>query len=100
MHSAECSSSSSYSCLSSSTPFYISESIPDFNCGSSSYFDSDSNDQLADKITTLAGQINAATYRFLKMIAEFDRRKTWEGPGIRSCAYWLAWKSGLDIAVA
>ncbi len=60
----------------------------------------DTNDQLADKITTLAGQINAATYRFLKMIAEFDRRKAWEGPGIRSCAYWLAWKSGLDIAVA
>jgi hypothetical protein len=55
---------------------------------------------LADKVTTLAGQINAATYRFLKMIAEFDRRKAWEGPGIRSCAYWLAWKSGLDIAVA
>jgi hypothetical protein len=100
MYSAECSSNSSYSCLSSSTPFYISESIPDFDCGSSNYFDSDSNDQLADKITTLAGQINAATYRFLKMIAEFDRRKAWEGAGIRSCAYWLAWKSGLDITVA
>jgi len=26
----------------------------------------DSNDQLADKITTLAGQINAANYRFFK----------------------------------
>jgi hypothetical protein len=55
MYSAECSSSSSYSFLSSSTPFYISESISDFDCDSSSYFDSDSNDQLADKITTLAG---------------------------------------------
>jgi hypothetical protein len=53
----------------------------------------DSNDKLADKITTLAGQINAATYRFIKMIAEFDRRKAWEGSGIRSCAYWLAWKN-------
>ena len=35
----------------------------------------DSNDQLADKITTLAGQINAVNYRFLKMIAELDRRR-------------------------
>ena len=60
----------------------------------------DSNDQLADKITTLAGQINAANYRFLKMIAEFDRRVAWEGPGIRSCAYWLHWKCGIDIGAA
>jgi len=74
---------------SSSDPSYL----PPFNAD-------DSNDELADKITTLAGQINAATYRFLKMIAEFDRRKAWVGAGIRSCAYWLAWKSGLDIKVA
>ena len=79
---------------SSSDPSYLppSNSAP-FNVD-------DSNDELADKITTLAGQINAATYRFLKLIAEFDRRKAWVGAGIRSCAYWLAWKSGLDIKVA
>jgi hypothetical protein len=41
----------------------------------------DSNDQLADKITTLAGQINAANYRFIKMLAEFNRRKAWTGTG-------------------
>ena len=87
------SSLDSYS-SSSSDPSYLppSNSAP-FNAD-------DSNDELADKITTLAGQINAATYRFLKMIAEFDRRKAWVGAGIRSCAYWLAWKSGLDIKVA
>lgn len=60
----------------------------------------DSNDQLSDKITLLAGQINAAEYRFLKMIAEFDRRIAWEGPGIRSCAYWLNWKCGIDMGAA
>ena len=60
----------------------------------------DSNDQLSDKITLLAGQINAAEYRFLKMIAEFDRRIAWEGPGIRSCAYWLNWKCGIDLGAA
>jgi hypothetical protein len=44
----------------------------------------ESNDQLSDQITTLAGQINAANYRFLKLIAEFDRRQAWAGYGIRS----------------
>ena len=64
------------------------------------FITSDNNDQLADKITILAGQINAANYRFLKLIAEFDRREAWEGPGIRSCAYWLNWKCGISINVA
>jgi hypothetical protein len=60
----------------------------------------ESNDQIADKITTLAGQINAANYRFLKLIAEFDRRNAWAGFGIRSCAHWLSWKCGLDMNTA
>ncbi|MFT5118805.1 MAG: hypothetical protein ACI9NY_002347 [Kiritimatiellia bacterium] len=88
------------STLGSASPFFISESSADSYSNFPPFNTGDSNDQLADKITTLAGQINAATYRFIKMIAEFDRRKAWEGPGIRSCAYWLAWKSGLDITVA
>jgi len=83
----------SYSSSSSDPSYLPSSNLAPFNAD-------DSNDELADKITTLAGQINAATYRFLKMIAEFDRRKAWVGAGIRSCAYWLAWKSGLDIKVA
>ena len=60
----------------------------------------ESNDQLADRITTLAGQINAANYRFLKLIAEFDRRQAWAGYGIRSCAHWLSWKCGFDMNTA
>ncbi|MEH6451103.1 MAG: DUF222 domain-containing protein [Oleispira sp.] len=70
------------------------------NTETSEYSISDYNDQLADKITTIAGQINAANYRFLKLIAEFDRREAWEGPGIRSCAYWLNWKCGININAA
>ena len=57
----------------------------------------ETNDQLADKITTLAGQINAANYRFLKLIAEFDRRQAWSGYGLRSCAHWLNWKCGIAM---
>ena len=58
------------------------------------------NDQLADQITTLAGQINAAHYRFLILIAEFERRKAWSGYGLRSCAHWLNWKCGIDMGAA
>ena len=49
----------------------------------------ETNEQLEDQITTLAGQINAANYRFLKLIAEFDRRQAWAGYGLRPCAHWL-----------
>ncbi len=60
----------------------------------------ESNEQLEDQITTLAGQINAANYRFLKLIAEFDRRQVWAGYGIRSCAHWLNWKCGIAMTAA
>lgn len=39
------------------------------------------NRQLADQITRLAGHINAANYRFLKLVAEFDREGGWAGEG-------------------
>ena len=35
------------------------------------------NEELGEQITLLAAQINAATYRFLKYLAEFDRRRGW-----------------------
>lgn len=57
----------------------------------------ETNEQLENQITTLAGQINAANYRFLKLIAEFDRRQTWAGYGLRSCAHWLNWKCGISM---
>jgi len=60
---------------------------PEESLNNSLNYPADYNDQLADKITTLAGQINAANYRFLKLIAEFDQRKAWAAAGIRSCAH-------------
>ena len=46
------------------------------------------NEALGAEITLLAAQINAATYRFLKYLAEFDRRKGWgNGSGFKSCAH-------------
>ena len=56
-------------------------------------------DALAAEITTLAGHLNAAQYRFLKLLDEFDREQGWAGPGVRSLAHWLNWKCGLgDLA--
>lgn len=58
------------------------------------------NNELADQITLLAAYINAATYRFLKFVSEFDRRKGWSGAGVRSCAHWLNYKCGIDDCAA
>jgi hypothetical protein len=58
-------------------------------------------EELANEITRLAGHLNAANYRFLKLIAEFDRCKGWGGDGATaSCAHWLNWKCGIDIGAA
>ena len=55
---------------------------------------------LSDEITTLAGHLNAANYRFLKLLDEFDRHDGWAGDGIRSLAHWLNFKCGLGELVA
>ena len=60
----------------------------------------ENNDDLGDQITLLAAQINAATYCFLKLLGEFDRRRAWSGIGIRSCAHWLNWKCGIALGAA
>ena len=55
---------------------------------------------LCNEITTLAGHLNAANYRFLKLLDEFDRHEGWAGDGIRSLAHWLNFKCGLGHLVA
>jgi len=56
--------------------------------------------ELADEITTLGGHLNAANYRWLKLIAEFDRREGWSDWATQSCAHWLNWKCGIDLGAA
>ena len=41
---------------------------------------------------TLAGQLSAATCRWLLLIGELDRRKAYEHRGCASMAQWLSWK--------
>jgi hypothetical protein len=59
-----------------------------------------STPDLIDQITELAGHLNAAQARWLALIGEFDRRKAWAEWGVKSCAYWLNWKCGLDLGAA
>ncbi len=62
--------------------------------------DPDHVENLADEITTLAAHIHAATHRLLTLIAEFDRLRGWDREGHRSCAHWLAFRTGIDLGAA
>jgi hypothetical protein len=62
--------------------------------------DPDAVDQLGDEIATLSAHIHAATQRLLVLIAEFDRLRGWEQAGQRSCAHWLAVRTGIDLGAA
>ena len=55
---------------------------------------------LEAQITELAGQLNAAQYRWLMLIAEFDRLEGWSDGQLHSCAHWLNFKCGLNLGAA
>jgi hypothetical protein len=58
------------------------------------------SEQLELEITQLAAHVNAATCRWLGLVAEFDRREAWADWGCKSCPAWLAWRCGLSPAAA
>jgi len=56
---------------------------------------------LAAAITRLAGHINAAQYRFLKLLVALVEREVWDdGGGIKSPAHWLNYYCGIDLGAA
>ena len=56
---------------------------------------------LGDEITRLAGHINAAQYRFLKLLAALIERKAWGGDsGMKTPAHWLNYYCGIDLGAA
>ena len=57
-------------------------------------------DELEAQITELAGHLNAAQYRWLLLIREFDRRLGWGDGKLASCAHWLNFKCGLNLGAA
>src|ERR1700693_370204 len=56
--------------------------------------------ELEAQITELAGQLNAANYRWLTLIGEFDTRQGWADGSLHSCAHWLNFKVGLNLGAA
>jgi Domain of unknown function (DUF222)/HNH endonuclease len=64
------------------------------------HVDSLSLAELEAQITELAGHLNAANYRWLRLIAEFDRRHGWSDGALHSCAHWLNFKCGLNLGAA
>ncbi|MBT0566616.1 DUF222 domain-containing protein [Williamsia sp. CHRR-6] len=59
-----------------------------------------SDRELTDRVVGHATQIAALTARFLDLLRVFDERGVWTGAGIRSCAHWLSWKTGLSLRTA
>ncbi|MCL7962244.1 MAG: HNH endonuclease, partial [marine benthic group bacterium] len=60
----------------------------------------DALEELEEEIAVLAAHIHAATHRLLVLVAEYDRRRGWELGGHRSCAHWLAFRTGIDLGAA
>ena len=46
------------------------------------------------------GHLNAANYRYLSLIAEFDNLQGWSDGSTSSCAHWLSWQCGIDMGAA
>jgi len=59
--------------------------------------DTDRLEALEEEIVLLAAHIHAAEHRFLTLVAEYDRLRGWEVGGHRSCAHWLAFRTGFDL---
>ena len=57
-------------------------------------------DELAVEIIKLAAKINAAHFRWLTMLAEFDSRSRWPNGSAKTCAHWLQRKVGFALGTA
>ena len=55
---------------------------------------------LEEEITELWGHLNAATYRFLVLLAEFDRQEVYTRHGLANAAQWLNWQCGIGTVTA
>lgn len=66
----------------------------------SSLFIPEDNVALSSELTRLAGHINAAQYRFLKLLAVLIEREAWGEGGMKSPAHWLNYYCGIDLGAA
>jgi uncharacterized protein DUF222/HNH endonuclease len=57
-------------------------------------------ERLEQEISELAAHIHAATCRWLMLVGELDRRRSWADWGCRSCAEWLSLQCGVALGSA
>jgi hypothetical protein len=57
-------------------------------------------ERLEMEICLVAAQIAAAEARWLRLLAEFDRRRAWADWGCRSAAQWLSWQCAMAPVTA
>jgi hypothetical protein len=57
-------------------------------------------ERLETEITTLAGQISAATCLLVEAIAAYDRREGWATWECRSMTHWLTWRAAMSAPTA
>jgi hypothetical protein len=57
-------------------------------------------EDLGQEIAELSARLDAATHRLLTCIRQFDEKCGWGEQGAVSCAHWLSWRIGLDLATA
>src|SRR5262245_18735338 len=57
-------------------------------------------DELDAAIGRLVRQMNADSYRMLLLVREFDNRFAWKRWSCKSCADWLAWRTGISPSAA
>jgi len=62
--------------------------------------DSESLEVLEGRITSMAARLAAETREWLRLVAEFNRRKGWVQWGMRSMAHWLSWSCSVGPGVA
>jgi hypothetical protein len=55
---------------------------------------------LGQEIAELSARLDATTHRLLTCIRQFDEQSGWVEQGAVSCAHWLSWRIGLDLATA
>jgi 5-methylcytosine-specific restriction endonuclease McrA len=57
-------------------------------------------ERLEAQICELAGNLTAATCRFLVLLGDFDAREGWGSWQVASCAAWLSWKCQMSAGTA
>jgi hypothetical protein len=55
---------------------------------------------LEDQLIAFAGHMNAAEFRLICLLDEFDQAKGWQSDGILSFSHWLNWKLGMGAVIA